>query len=65
MLAKRTIELAKGGEHNPPEFSERRSPRSPSPFFTTVLALDRRSTGSDRPTSTWRLLTDCFRAYTS
>jgi hypothetical protein len=30
------------------------SPRSPSPFFAIVLAFDRRSTDSDRPTSVWR-----------
>ena len=31
---------------------ERRSPGSPSPFFTVVLAFERRSADIDRPTST-------------
>ena len=35
---------------------ERRSPRSPSPFFVTVLAFERRSADSERPTSVCRLV---------
>jgi hypothetical protein len=36
--------------------SERWSPRSPSPFFTVVLAFERRSAASERPTLVCRLV---------
>jgi len=37
-------------------YSDARSPRSPSPFLTTVCAFERRSADNERPTLAWRVV---------